>query len=743
MKRITWMVCLGIPVLLCLPTLAVDPRFWTTSTFRDFSKGTLQGLSLRQDGTLALSRQFDSVLDSDQALIWSAVYDGSRHLYVGTGHDGKVFRIDESGKSSLFFDSAELDVLALALDARHNLYAATSPNGKVYKVSPQGEASVFFDPDDRFVWDLAFGPDGVLYVATGSRGRVYKVSSEGEAGELFDTGQTNVICLAVDPENHLLAGSDPKGYVYRIAPDGKAFVLFDTGMNEVHDIQVNAQGEIFLIAVNGGPEIRASAVAAPAQSVTAAPAVTVALSLSDVSKGEALTTSAPASAVASPSATVGGKLKSRLHRIGKDRSVETLWSSNTETAYGLYLDKGGNVLFSSGDKGKIYSLSPKKELTLLIETTEEQTTRLIPAGDGLVACTSNLAKIYRLRNRLNSRGSFESEVQDSTVVSRWGSVNWQARVPKGASLKLYTRSGNTRKPDRTWSDWSSPYTRAGGERVESPPARYIQYKAVLETATQDSPELSRVVIPYLQQNLAPEVKSIRILPQGVAFLKSDALASNPRPVSPADREAADISGAAKAIPEPIAASGRPRRAFQRGSRSFTWKASDPNGDELAFTLRYRGEGESNWKPLVRDHPRRDYTLQSGALPDGSYRLKIVASDSPANPSSNARSGELVSAPFIVDNTPPAVEILSRSVRDGVAVVGFRVKDRVSGLRRADVSTDGGKWKAVYSTDGIIDSGTEEFRVTTEALDKGEHVVSLRVYDAAGNLGLGKAAIQVP
>jgi hypothetical protein len=560
---------------------------------------------------------------------------------------------------------------------------------------------------------------------------------------LFDTGQTNVISLAVDPENHLLAGSDPKGYVYRIAPDGKAFVLFDTGMNEVHDIQVNSQGEIFLIAVNGGPEIRASAVAAPAQSVTAVPAVTVALSLSDVSKGEALTTSAPASAVASPSATVGGKLKSRLHRIGKDRSVETLWSSNTETAYGLYLDKGGNVLFSSGDKGKIYSLSPKKELTLLIETTEEQTTRLIPAGDGLVACTSNLAKIYRLRNRLNSRGSFESEVQDSTVVSRWGSVNWQARVPKGASLKLYTRSGNTRKPDRTWSDWSSPYTRAGGERVESPPARYIQYKAVLETATQDSPELSRVVIPYLQQNLAPEVKSIRILPQGVAFLKSDALSSNPRPVSPADREAADISGAAKAIPEPIAASGRPRRAFQRGSRSFTWKASDPNGDDLAFTLRYRGEGESNWKPLVRDHRRRDYTLQSGALPDGSYRLKIVASDSPANPSSNARSGELVSAPFIVDNTPPAVEILSRSVRDGVAVVGFRVKDRVSGLRRADVSTDGGKWKAVYSTDGIIDSRTEEFRVTTEALEKGEHVVSLRVYDAAGNLGLGKAAIQVP
>ena len=743
MKRKTWMVCLGILPLLCLPTLAVDPRFWTTSSFSDFSKGNLRGLSLRQDGTLALARQFDSVLESDQALIWSAVYDGRRHLYVATGHDGKVFKIDDSGKSSLFFDSAELDVLALALDARQNLYAATSPNGKVYKVSPQGEASVFFDPADRFIWDLAFGSGGVLYVATGSKGKVYRVSPEGEARELYDTGQTNVICLAVDPENHLLAGSDPRGYVYRIAPDGKAFVLFDTGMNEVHDIQVNADGEVYLIAVNGGPGRRAPAVKEPAKSAAAAAAVTVGLSLSSAGKAQTALKLPPGPGVASPPPTGQGKLKSRLHRIGKDRSVETLWSSNTETAYGLYLDKGGSILFSSGDKGKIYSLSPKRELTLLIETTEEQTTRLIPAGDGLVACTSNLARVYRLRKRLNPRGSFESKVQDSMVVSRWGSVSWQAKVPKGAKLKLYTRSGNTRRPDGTWSDWSKAYTRAEGENVESPPARYIQYKAVLETDTQASPEMSRVVIPYLQQNLAPEVKSIRILPQGVAFLKSQAFSSNPRPVSPADREAADISGAAKAIPEPPTTSSRPRRAFQRGSRSFTWKASDPNRDKLAFTIHYRGEGESNWKPLVRDHPRRNYTLQSGALPDGSYLLKILASDAPANPSSSAKSGELVSAPFIIDNTPPAVEVLSRRVREGVAIVRFQVADRVSGLRRADVSTDGGKWKAVYSTDGIVDSRTEEFRVTTEALDTGEHVVALRIYDAAGNLGLGKALIQVP
>ena len=743
MIRKTLMACLCVMPLLCLKLPAVTPQFWTTSSFGDFSRGSLRGLSLREDGTLALARQFDPVLDSDQALIWSAVYDGNRNLYVATGHDGKVFRIDDSGESSLFFDAAELDVLALALDGQQNLYAATSPNGKVYKVSPAGKASVFFDPADKFIWDLVFDSDGVLYVATGGKGKVYKVTRQGEGEEFYDTGQTNVICLEVDRQNHLLAGSDPEGYVYRIAPDGKAFVLFDTGMNEVHDIQVNAEGEIYFIAVNGGRGRMAPEVEEASTASTAPEAVSAVLSLSGVRQAES--GAKPRSARPVP-ITVPPKLiqlKSRLHRIRQDRSVETLWSSNGEIAYGLHVDNEGNVVFSSGDKGKIYSLTAKGELTLLIETTEEQTTRLIPAGDGLIACTSNLAKIYRLKNQLNRRGSFESQVKDSKVVSRWGSLSWQAKVPEGTGLKLYTRSGNTQRPDRTWSDWSKAYTRSGGENIDSPGARYIQYKVVMETTTQASPLLSRVVIPYLQQNLAPEVKSIKILPHGVAFLRNAAFSSNQSQVSPADREAAEISGAAKAIPKRPGASNRPRRAFQKGSQSFTWKAEDPNGDELAFSIDYRGESESNWKPLVQDHPRFNYTLQSGALPDGSYLIKILASDSPSNPSSSTKSGELISAPFIIDNTPPLVEVVSSELNGAKAALKFRVTDTVSSLRKAEFSTDGGEWKAIYSSDGIIDSKSEEFQVTTERLKKGEHVVALRIYDAAGNVSLGKTMLRVP
>lgn len=741
MRKI-WLVGLLVIPLFTLELLAVSPQFWTTSSFRDFSKGRLKGLSLREDGTLFLGRRFDTVLDSDQALIWSAVYDTNQNLYVGTGHDGKVFKIDNSGKASLFFKSTELEVLALALDREQDLYAATSPNGKIYKVTAAGEVSVFFDPSDKFIWDLVFGPDGVLYVATGSKGKVYKVSREGRGEELYDTGQTNVICLAMDRQSQLVAGSDQKGYVYQITPDGKAFVLYDTGMDEVHDIQVNAKGEIFFIAIDGGQEKRAldlnlAAVVSPQETVS------VGLSLSPPSSRVATTAGEPLkqSAVSIVPAK-RGNLKSRLHRIRRDHSVETLWSSKREIAYGLYLDGKGNVIFSTGDKGKIYSLSQKEELTLLLETTEEQITLLVPAGDNVVVCTSNLAKIFRLTPQLNRQGSFESKVKDSQAISSWGSINWRSETPEGTSLKVYTRSGNTQRPDRTWSNWSKAYTSPEGEDMQSPEARYIQYKVVLNTTNETSPYLSRVVVPYLQRNLAPNVQSINIFPPGVAFLRTAIFSGNQFQASSADRKAAKISGAAKVIPKPAGVPTLPRRTFEKGAQSFTWKAQDPNFDELSYSIYYRGESEPNWKLLVENHLHLEYTLQSGMLPDGDYLIKIQASDMPSNPASKAKSGELVSAPFSLDNTPPVIKVLFREVLEKKAALRFSVSDTVSSLRKAEFSTDGNAWKAIFSRDGIIDSKTEEFDITTKALGKGQHVVALRVYDATGNVSIGKAILHV-
>ncbi|HEU0046358.1 MAG TPA: hypothetical protein VFQ43_01980, partial [Nitrososphaera sp.] len=348
--------------------LAVSPQFWSTSSFLDFSKGSLKGLSLHKEGQVSLSPNFDSVFDTDQALIWSAVCDSKKNLYVGTGHDGKVFKIDSSGTSSLFFDATELDVLALALDAEQNLYVATSPEGKIYKVNGEGKGTVFFDPEDKFIWDLAFDAKGNLYAATGNKGRIYKVNKEGKGDVFYDSGQINLTCLAIDEAQNIIAGSDPDGYVYRLSPEGRPFVLYDSAMREIHDVKLDAKGNIYAIGNNPAassgsiPESKSSG-----PELISGDSISVTLPLltaSDKKPSEEIPS--PKGSGGRPARHEAGSAKSAIYRILKDTRVETLWSSESETAYGMYLQGEGKMLFSTGNKGKIYSLDMEKKLALLL-----------------------------------------------------------------------------------------------------------------------------------------------------------------------------------------------------------------------------------------------------------------------------------------------------------------------------------------------------------------------------------------
>ncbi|PYU97737.1 MAG: hypothetical protein DMG26_20540 [Acidobacteria bacterium] len=55
--------------------------------------------------------------------------------------------------------------------------------------------------------------------------------------------------------------------------------------------------------------------------------------------------------------------------------------------------------------------------------------------------------------------------------------------------------------------------------------------------------------------------------------------------------------------------------------------------------------------------------------------------------------------------------------------------------------DGKEWRDLNSDDGIVDSPRETFTVKVAKLEPGEHVITLRVYDTAGNAGVGKAVIE--
>jgi len=209
-----------------------------------------------------------------------------------------------------------------------------------------------------------------------------------------------------------------------------------------------------------------------------------------------------------------------------------------------------------------------------------------------------------------------------------------------------------------------------------------------------------------------------------------------------DQGSAEASGASEAIPQTASVAIPPRRTFQKGTQSFSWDAEDDNGDDLIYSIYFRGEKESEWRLLKKEVDDKFHTLEADSLPDGRYFVKVVASDSPSNPKSVALSGELLSAQFSVDNTPPQIQATSQTMQGRTGVVKFRASDLVSALRKAEVSLDGKEWEMVFSVDGIVDSRAEEFEIKTGTLEPGEHTVALRVYDATGNVAVGKAALLI-
>ena len=128
------------------------------------------------------------------------------------------------------------------------------------------------------------------------------------------------------------------------------------------------------------------------------------------------------------------------------------------------------------------------------------------------------------------------------------------------------------------------------------------------------------------------MKSINILPPGVAFQRLPGFSAQRSPVALVDQGSAEASGASDAIPQTASVSIPPRRAFQKGTQSFSWEAEDDNGDDLVYSIYFRGEKESEWRLLKKDDGGKILIrLEADSLPDGKYFVKVVASDSPSNP----------------------------------------------------------------------------------------------------------------
>jgi len=332
-------------------------------------------------------------------------------------------------------------------------------------------------------------------------------------------------------------------------------------------------------------------------------------------------------------------------------------------------------------------------------------------------------------------GSYESIVRDTDAISTWGKLSWKAENPE--LLQVFTRSGNTSTPDKTWSEWAS--VDANGT-PSSPRARFVQWKAVLKADRAKTPRLTSLTVPYLQQNFRPEVAAVDVLPSGVALVKTQTFNPNGTPTGSNDAAATRANARTGQTPAPRIP---PRRVNQKGTQSFQWTASDRNEDYLKYEVYYRGETERTWRLLKKDLEDNFYTINSDTLPDGMYQVRVVANDHPSNPADLALSGEAETRTFSIDNTPPNVTMRQESIDKDRVRIAIEAADPTSTLNQAEVSVDTGEWRPIFPKDGIIDSKSESFSYVSPALASGEHVIAFRIYDQNDNVGMQKLVVRIP
>src|SRR4029450_5633946 len=226
---------------------------WETASRSELLKGDARGVSISDTGVIMLAPRLTELFNTQQTYIWSSAIDGQGNVYLGTGHDGKIFKVTSTGAGSLLYDAAELDVTALAVARDGAVFAGTSPDGKVYRIGSDGRAEPYFDPGDKYIWSLAIMSDGSLAVGTGDTGKLYRVKAAGakpEASLLVSTNQTHVISLTVTAQGDLIAGTDSGGLVLRVSPEGKTFALFDTQLREIHALSMAPDGSIYALALS-------------------------------------------------------------------------------------------------------------------------------------------------------------------------------------------------------------------------------------------------------------------------------------------------------------------------------------------------------------------------------------------------------------------------------------------------------------------------------------------------------------
>jgi hypothetical protein len=673
---------LPIPLAIAWATLApgaawaVGTRTFDLDSLDKLSGGDLQGVAVGSDGIVRAGWTLGNVPVPPNAGTTAtcavALADGSVLVGTGPSAGGKIVRF-ANDQATILADTKENAVNALAVDRAGNVYAATT-SSRIYRVT-QGKAEVFATlPEVESVFALAIDKAGTgLFAATGTDGRVMRVLPGAGSSVYFETGDPFVVALAVGDDGAVYAGTNGKGLLYRITAPGRATVLYDFPGEDVHAIAVAPNRSVFAI-VNDEP---------------AAPNETSDASASKHSGGGR----AAPGPIAAPKSKPG---KGSLWRFDSQGRPERMMHHDDFHYLSLALDAKGVPFVGTGAEGRVYTVDDTHAVALVADTSERQIGAIGVSGRSWFVIGSDPAVFHRVLSVGGPNAVWTSKPLDAGLTARFGHVTWRA----SGTVEVSTRTGNTQVPDGTWSPWSAAI--AEGAATPSPRGRFVQVRARLLDA---AATLSDVTLAFVTENLRAVVTEV---------------ASRDKPAPHESKEGLPPSGHEAPKHDSVVHLG--------------WKVDNPDSDVLRYRVQFRREGQPRWldatpPEAVVTKPELDW--DTAALPEGKYRLRVDASDEMANPPGDVTHDALVSAPILVDNTPPVIKTLAIQGRR----LHAEVVDGVGPIVRVEMAIDGRlEWRPLVPVDGIFDTADEtiDFDITALAIGPGPHVVAVRAFDAAGN-----------
>ena len=648
---------------------AVGTRTFVLDTLDKLSGGDLKGVAVSSDGAVRAGFTLGNTPIPEANASFSALTLADGSTLIGTSPQGKVYRL-AGDAVTLFADTGALAVTSIVQAKNGTVFAASMPDGKIFKLS-QGKAELFTTlPDTSHVWALALDKAGAgLFAATGPEGKVFRVEPTGASSVYYRSTEGHLVSLAMMENGDLLAGSSGKGNLYRISGPGRATVLATLPGEEVKSVAVS-KGIIWAIGNEYG-----EAPEPPKRSPAAG-----------------RTPPGPSTATR-PKAGKGV-----LYRFDAQGRPERMMKHDDTHYLSLALDEQGHAYVGTGANGRIYTVDDAHVVTLLADTDERQIGALSVAnGKGFVA-TSDPPVAHRILGRGGSDAVWTSKVLDATLHARFGHLGWRAT----GALELSTRTGNTTTPDATWSAWSNPLTAPAA--ISSPPGRFVQARA--RWTRDPNAQLTEVSIPFVTDNVRPVITEVTAATKG-------ALVKEP---------------AAGAVPASGGDVGKHESVVK-----LTWKVDNPDSDTLRYRIAFKREGQTQWRDALKADDvltKAELEWDTAALPEGKYRVRVEASDEPANPIDQVQKHALESETVLVDNTPPRIDTLTVNGRR----LRAHVVDGTSPIARVEIAVDGKlEWRPLAAADGIFDTADESVDSDVAAIvPPGSHIVVLRAFDVAGN-----------